>query len=280
MIDKENVFKLFQEKFDTIYNDFSNRQTQLEKKTLIISFSSLLLWDSNSSSFKNKIDFYKTQLKASDDRKHRFIVGIIQQYIKFNSEEKRDNNNNFDCLIDLIWQLLDIKEIRNFPTNLNKYIKFMKSIYLHLYLLQSFIKNIQNEFYQDSFKQSVEILVTSIQTNNSYHKEIINFFIEALEKFANKHENTLYTLCEIPIAFINEYNKTLNKEMIPSYEQIKSIFTEDKGYDISIHPIIEVLSLCVVNEGISFLTEVKQLDDIIRRIEYKNYDDQYFLWKN
>ena len=277
MIDKENVFKLFQEKFDTIYNDFSN--PQLESKKLIIRFSSLLLCDSNPSSFKNKINFYKKRFKVSDDRKHRFIVNIIQQYIKFNSEENGDNNYNLDCLIDLIWQLLDIKEIRNFPTSLNKYINFMKPIYLHLYLLQSFIRNIQNEFYQDSFKQGVEILVTSIKTNNSYHKEIINFFIEALEKFANKKENTLHTLCEIPIAFINEYNKTLNQEMIPSYDQIKLIFTEDKGYDISIHPIIEVLSLCVVNEGISFLTEVKQLDDIIRKIEYKNYDNQYFLWK-
>ena len=277
MIDKENVFKLFQEKFDTVYKDFSNPQR--ENKKLITRFSSLLLWDSNSSSFKNKIDFYKTRFKVSDEKKQRFIVCIIQQYIQFNSEENRDNNYNLDCLIDLIWQLLDIKEIRNFPTNLNKYINSMKYIYLHLYLLQSFIRNIQNEFYQDAFKQSVEILVTSIKTNNSYHKEIINFFIEALENFANKKENTLYTLCEIPIAFINEYNRTLNQEMIPSYEQIKLIFTEDKGYDISIHPIIEVLSLCVVNEGISFLTEVKQLDDIIRRIEYKNYDNHYFLWK-
>ena len=280
MIDKEDVVRLFQEKFNIIYNDFNT--AQIEFKRRILYFSNLLLLDSNSSSFENQINFYYKKYNESGVYKKLFIKRIILQYFQNGSVKNEHFNYNLDCLIQLIWSLLQIKE-EQFPKNLKEYIeddRNSRPIYLHLYLLQSFIKNIQNQFVQDLFNESVNILANSITRDNFYHKEILNFFIEALEIFAKQKEHYLYNLCVIPITFINKYNNALqNRELFEIYTEIRKIFTE-KDYDISIHPIIEVLSLFTANEGMSFLNQVKYLDNIIRRIEYKDYEnDQYFLWK-
>ena len=109
----------------------------------------------------------------------------------------------------------------------------------------------------------------------------MQFFLEALKIFAIEKQDNLSNLCEIPIAFIKKYNQALGNENLKTiYSKIKNIFIdENNNYNISIHPIIEVLSLCVLQEGISFLNNVNQLDNIIEGIQKKDYEDQDFKWK-
>ena len=276
IIDKEDIFRLFQERFDIIYTDFN--RSQEKKKNIIIHFCSLLIDNSNSLSFENQIDFYikKYDIKDTNYNGRRlFIKYIINHYIQI-CLEKNIRNDFCLGLVTLISKFLPSNEIGEFPKVLEDYMKTSNKIYFLLYVLKQMLFITENLTCRKCIINSVECLASSVIQYDSYYKEIFIFFMDALKIFKIKKENTLYNLCKIPIAIIKKYNKKKNNpddKIKDIYSQIKNIFINNNSYDFSKYPVIEVLSLCVTNEGNSFLNNVKQLDNIIldipERIKYK-----------
>jgi hypothetical protein len=223
IIDKEDIFRLFQKRFDIIYNDFN--QSQNEKKNIIIHFCSLLIDNSNSLSFKNQINFYIRKYDIKDNnytRRRLFIKYIINHYIQICFEN--NIHNNF-CLglITLISKFLPSNKIRDFPNNLKNYMRESKDIYSFLYVLKHMLFIPQNLKCEDCFINSVQYLAQY----DSYYKEKFIFFMD-VKNFKIKNKKILYNLYKIPISIIKQYiNNPDNEEIGHIYSQIKNIFIND-----------------------------------------------------
>ena len=235
IIDKEDIFRLFQKRFDTIYDDFNH--SQKEKKNIIINFCSLLIDNSNCLFFQNQIiDLYikKYDIKDTNYKGRRlFIKYIINHYIQICFEN--NNHNNF-CLglVKLIFKFLPSNEIDRFPDILKDYMthpKDPKDIYSFLCVLNE-MSFIINSSCRKCFTRSVECL--AVHVKKDYYKEIFIFFKGVLEIFKIKNENNLYNLCKTQISkIIKKYNNNPDNKIQHIYSQIKNIFINDNCNNFS-----------------------------------------------
>ena len=243
IIDKEDIFRLFQKRFDTIYNDFNH--SQKEKKNIIINFCSLLIDNSNCLYFQNQIiDLYikKYDIKDTNYKGRRlFIKYIINHYIQICFEN--NNHNNFCLGLDkLILKFLPSNKIDGFPDILIDYMTHSKDIYSFLYVLNK-MSFIINSSCRKCFTRSVECL--AVHVKKYYDKEILIFFKDVLEIFKIKNENTLYNLCKTQISkIIKKYNNNPDNKIQHIHSQIENIFINDNCNNFSNYP-----SLCVKRIG-------------------------------
>jgi hypothetical protein len=184
----ENPFKLVQNNFNYILNDFkqlkSSKEDELNKK-IIISFCSLKMDDSNTQYLDNTIKFFDDKYEENNGENNRetklFIRSIISNHIQ-NWLEKETNICNPN-LCTLVWKFLpfNVNELEDFPKCLENTTKHKRPIYFYLYLLKSFMEDIDRKRYQKCLSESGKILIE--KAKDHYYQTYLNQFFKKVKQY-------------------------------------------------------------------------------------------------
>ena len=185
----ENPFKLIQNNFNYILNDFeqlkSSEKDKINKK-LIISFCSLRIEHSNPQSLDNAIKFFHDKYRENNSGTNLFIRTTISNYIQnWLLKEKNKCNSN---LCEFVWEFLPptARNLKYFPESLKVTIREKKPINFYLYLLKSFMEDREKEKYLNCLIQSGELLIGK-ESLAHYERQINQFFKQVKQSHSEFH---------------------------------------------------------------------------------------------
>ena len=206
----ENPFKLVQNNFNYILNDFkqlkSSEEDKKNRKYIILFCSSKI----DTQSLDNTIKFFYDKYEENNGENNRetklFIRSIISNHIQnwlqketnmCNPNLKETNMCNTN-LCKLVWKFLPFNELKDFPKSLTNTITDKRPIYFYIYLLKSFMEGGDRERYRGCLSESGKILIENAK--DCYEKDINQFF-----KKVKQYHSEFYISNEI-----SEYLQQLN----------------------------------------------------------------------